>query len=229
MSILQRLACDPDNCEEIAEDATYITTKTIGLISYVINKENSGGSQKKLVLLLRSSLNFVMWFTISGGKIGARFRQELLENPFFLNCLERILNRRDCQPELWEPVMDTIALLALDEAARQEIGSTQSIISNLIDAFLKPDDRLQRIAAGRALGILTIMSTDNCWAILLADPELNLINNLISMLEDEYSADILHNLCANSRDKLMDIDLRSSVLRESALPKVSISITVVRN
>ena len=100
--------------------------------------------------------------------------------------------------------------------------STQFIISNLIDAFLKPDDRLQRIAAGRALGILTIMSTDNCWAILLADPELNLINNLISMLEDECSADILHNLCANSRDKLMDIDLRSSVLRESALPKVSI-------
>ena len=125
--------------------------------------------------------------------------------------------------------MDTIALLALDEAARQEIGSTQSIISNLIDAFLKPDDRLQRIAAGRALGILTIMSTDNCWAILLADPELNLINNLISMLEDEYSADILHNLCANSRDKLMDIDFGATVHLESAMLKVCLSITSERN
>ncbi|RLN05355.1 hypothetical protein C2845_PM13G02910 [Panicum miliaceum] len=184
MSILRSLACDPDNREEIAKDATYITTKTIGLISYVIDEENSGGPQKKLVL--RSSLNFVR-------AMGAM-------------------------------VVDIIAVLALEEAARQEIGSTQSIIPKLIHAFLMLDDRLPRMAAGEALANLTIMSTDNCWAILLADPDHNLIKNLINMLEDEYyiyvAADILHNLCANSRDKLMDIDFGANVHLESALQKV---------
>jgi hypothetical protein len=131
--------------------------------------------------------------------------------------------------------MDIIAVLALDEAARQEIGSTQSIIPKLIHAFLMPGDRKLRMAAGKSLANLTIMSTDNCWAILLADPnpDHNLIEDLIKMLEDEYyiyvAVDILHNLCVNSRDKLMNIDLGASVQLESALPKVSLSITTERN
>ena len=73
------------------------------------------------------------------------------------------------------------------------------------------------------------MSTDNCWAILFADKDHNLIKNLINMLEDEYyicvAANLLHNLCVNSRDKLMDIDFGANVHMESALQKVILSIT----
>lgn len=83
--------------------------------------------------------------------------------------------------------------------------------------------------AGEALANLTIKSTDNCWAILLAEQGHNLIKKLIDMLDDKHyisvAANLLHNLCANSRDKLMDIDLGASVQLESALPKVSPSIT----
>ncbi|CAO2199940.1 unnamed protein product [Urochloa humidicola] len=229
MSILQRLSCDPDNFKEIIEGATYITTKTIGLISYVTDQESSGGQQKKIVI--RSSLNFVRWIASNSGKIGARFRRELSENPFLLNSLGHILDG-DCQPELWEPVMDIIAALALDhEAARQEIGSTQSIISKLICAFVRQDDvntredndHSLRMAAGKALANLTINSTDNCWAILLAEQGHNLIKKLIEMLDDEFyvcvAANLVYNLCANSRDKLMDIHLSGSVRLDSALQK----------
>ncbi|CAL5010026.1 unnamed protein product [Urochloa decumbens] len=230
MSILQRLSCDPDNCKEIIEGATYITTKTIGLIRYVTNQENNGGQQKKTVI--RSSLNFVRWHASNTGKIGARFRRELSENPFLLNSLGHILDG-DCQPELWEPVMDIIAALALDhEAASQEIGSTQFLIPKLICAFLRHDDVNTRenndhslqMAAGEALANLTIKSTDNCWAILFAEQGHNLINKLVEMLDDEVyvcvAANLLHNLCANSRDKLVDIKLGASMQLESALPKV---------
>ena len=226
MSILQRLACDPDNCQEIAHDATHITTKTIGFISYVIDEKNS--------LVLRSSLNFVRRLAIDHGKIGARFRQELSKNPFLLNILGRIMDG-DCQPELWAPVVDIIAALALGEAARQEIGSTQSIIRGLMHAFVRPDDvnnpsndRSLRKAAGKALANLTMKSTDNCWAILLEKQGHNLIKKLIDMLDDEYYicavANLLHNLCANSRDKLMEIDLGESVQLKSALTKVRVSL-----
>jgi len=165
----------------------------------------------------------------NGGKIGA---------PFLLHSLERILHLEDSQQELWEPVMRIIAMLALDGAARHEIVSTKAIVGKLMQAFVRPDndaiprgniDRSLRKAAGRALANLTIMSTDNCWAILFADKDHNLIKNLINMLEDEYyicvAANLLHNLCANSRDKLMDIDFGANVHMESALQKVILSIT----
>jgi hypothetical protein len=123
-----------------------------------------------------------------------------------------------------EPVMDIVAKLALDEAARQEIGGTHSIMRKLMDSFLRSDnnDRSLQLAAGEALGNLTIMSTDNCLAILFAGKDHNLIEKLINMLKDEYyicvAANLLHNLCANSRDKLIDLDAK--VHLESALPKV---------
>jgi hypothetical protein len=116
--------------------------------------------------------------------------------------------------------MDIIAKLALDEAARQEIGSSQAIIGKLMRAFLRPDNNVNssenncsplRIAAGEALANLTIMSTDNCWAILFVEvePGHNLIENLINMLDNEYymcvAANLLHNLCANSGDKLVEL------------------------
>jgi hypothetical protein len=232
MSLLQKLAGDPDNCAELVEEASYITTKTLGLIIYLTSEEICGDQvQNKM---LRPTLNFAGWLASNRGKIGARFCQELSENPFLLNSLKRILDLEDCQPELWKLAIDIIAKLALDEAASQEIGSTQSIIHKLMQAFLMQDDvnpsrnndRSLQMAAGEALVNLTIKSTDNCWAILLAKQgHNNLLEKLTHMIDDEYyrcvAAKLLHNLCANSRDKLMDIDFGAKVHLESALPKVS--------
>ncbi|CAO2186935.1 unnamed protein product [Urochloa humidicola] len=203
--------------------------KWVRLISYLTGggRQSSGDERKKKRTeqkeVVQLSLKFVRRLAINGGKISARFRHDLSENPFFLDSLEHILNLEDCRLDLWKPVMDIIAVLALDAAARQEIGSIQSIFPKLIHAFLMPDHSL-RMAAGEALANLTIMSTDNCWAILLADPEHNLIKNLTSMLEDKncvhVAGDLLHNLCANSRDKLMDINFGANVHLQSSLQKV---------
>jgi hypothetical protein len=183
-------------------------------------------------------LKLLRRLAISGGKIGAKFRRELSENPFLLNSLQHILDLdlEACQPELCEPVMDILAKLALDEAARQEIGSSQAIIGKLMRAFLRPDDDANssennglplRMVAGEALANFTIMSTDNCWAIFLAEVEAehNLVVNLVDMLDNEYyicvAANLLHNLCANSGDKLVELGKQHL---ESAVRKVSLSI-----
>jgi hypothetical protein len=132
--------------------------------------------------------------------------------------------------------MDIIAKLALDEAARQEIGSSHVIISKLMHAFLRPDDDVNssenngpplRMAAGEALANLTIRSADNCWAILLAEaePEHNLIESLKNMLDNEcyicVAANLLHNLCANSGDMLVELGNHHL---ESSVRKVNLSI-----
>ncbi|CAL4996536.1 unnamed protein product [Urochloa decumbens] len=231
LSILDKLSCDPDNNAEIAKDATNIVMKIIGLISYLTDDENRGESETQhKIIVYDSALKFVRRLTIKGRKIGAMFRQVLSEDPFLLHTLDRIMDLEDSQPELRETVIDIIAKLALDEAARQDIGSTQSIIHKLIHAFLWPDDVISssnndnslQMTAGEALVNLTIMSTDNCWAILTVELGHYLIENLASMLENEcyrcVAANILHNLCANSIDKL--IDLGANVHLESALTKV---------
>ncbi|KAG2576635.1 hypothetical protein PVAP13_6NG036183 [Panicum virgatum] len=200
---------------------------------YNHQRDHGESEIQQKMMVYDSALKFVRRLAIKGGKIGMRFRHELSENYFFLNSLERILDLEDRQPELWEPVMDIIAKLALDKAARQEIGSTHSILRKLVHGFLRPDDvtylsrnndpsSLQMIA-GETLANLTIMSVDNCWAILWAEPgRHNLIEMITSILENEccicVAATLLHNLCANSRDKL--IDLGANAHLESALTKV---------
>ncbi|CAO2168012.1 unnamed protein product [Urochloa humidicola] len=157
---------------------------------------------------------------------GSHRKAILRGNPFFLYCLERVLELEGSEPKLWEPVMNIIAVLALDKASREEIGSTQCIIPKLMHAFLMPDDAKPgennapslRMAAVEALANLTIMSTDNCWAVLLADPKHNLIKNLINMLEDKHAANLLHNLCVNLGDKLIehgssDEDMKSALVK----------------
>ncbi|KAL6857043.1 hypothetical protein ACP4OV_018425 [Aristida adscensionis] len=227
VQILENLAYDPDNCTEIAKDFGKIITKITGLINGDI-----GDTQKKQVVC--SSLGLVRRLLGSTrGKIGATFRQELWENPFLLDShLQRILNLEldPSQPELWEPVMDIIAKLALDEAPRQAIGSTQGIIGKLMHALFRPDDlvpnkdnyRSLRMAAGEALANLTVLNKDNCWAILEEPGYDNLIKDLMDMLHNGYyvAGNLLYNLCADhSRDKL--IGLASAKLHlESAMPDV---------
>ncbi|KAL6658873.1 hypothetical protein ACP70R_002913 [Stipagrostis hirtigluma subsp. patula] len=227
MRILERLACDPDNCAEIVNDAKNIITKIIGLISNHTERENIVDTQHEEVI--RQSLCFLRSLAITGGKIGATFRQELWENPFLLDSLQCILDMKDRRLKLWEPVMDIIAKLALDEVARQEIGSNQAIIGKLMCAFLRPqdvnpgdnNDHSLQMAAGEALANLTIMSEDNCRAILEEPGHGTLIQDLIDMLDTDYicvAADLLHNLCAHSRDKLTDG--RAYINLKSAMPKV---------
>ncbi|TVU06708.1 hypothetical protein EJB05_49936, partial [Eragrostis curvula] len=225
MVILEKLACDPDNCAEILK-AKDLISKIIGLISYAADEESNNYHQQNKVIC--SSLHLVRRLASIGGKFGVTVRQKLWENPILIDNLAGILEDSRSSPEVRTPTMDIIAKLALDGDARKEIGSTQVIICKLVHAFLcrdEPYDQSLRMAAGEALANLTMESTANCSAIL-EEPGYELVKSLKDMLcKDEcriyiyVAASLLQNLYAHSRDKLMSHPGSKEHLR-SALPAV---------
>ncbi|TVU35939.1 hypothetical protein EJB05_17846, partial [Eragrostis curvula] len=222
MVILEKLVCDLDNCAEMLK-ATDLISKIIGLISYTTcNKSNNYEGHNAVIC---SSLHLVRRLAGTDGKNGVTARRKLWESPLLLDNLASILEDNRSSPEVWKPTMGIIAMLALDEDARREIGSTQVIIGKLIHTFLGSNDQSLRIAAGEALTNLTMDNTANCSAIL-EEPGYELVKDLKDMLcKDEYriyiyvAARLLQNLCAHSRDKLMSHTGASEHLR-SALPAV---------
>ncbi|KAF8712846.1 hypothetical protein HU200_028619 [Digitaria exilis] len=167
MKILERLACDPDNCAEIMKN-TNLISKIIGLISYTSND----GSSNDNALIIISSLNFVRMIATTNEKVGATIWQDLWESPLLLSNLTCVL--QDCRSslEVWKPAIDIIATLALDEVARHELGRVQVIIHNLLHIFIIEQDgptnydQLLRVAAGAALANLAMETPENCLAML---------------------------------------------------------------
>nr|CAB3489649.1 unnamed protein product [Digitaria exilis] len=199
--------------------ATTLISKIIGLIAYTNDNHNA---------VICSSVHLVWRLVSTEGKIGATIRQELSDSPFLIDNLAGTCEDSRSSPEVLMLAMDTIAKLALDENARQEVGSKQVIICKLVHSFLGRDEASEvslRIAAGEALVNLTIESPANCSAILEV-LGCHLIKDLKDMLcEAEYkiymctAASLLQNLCAHSRDKLTSLPGASEHLR-STLPTV---------
>ncbi|CAL5086052.1 unnamed protein product [Urochloa decumbens] len=209
MLILERLAYDIDNCTEISR-ATELIFKVTELISYT--DDTAGGDDPQQKAVICSSLNLIRRLSIAEGKIGTTLRQEMWESPFLLNNLAGILEDSRSDPQIWKPAVEIIAMFALDEDARQEIGRTKVIINKLLHLFLGRDgttnvyyDQQLRTAAGEALAKLAIRSTANCSAIL-KEARYELVKDLKNMIpEDEYgyvATALLQNLCAHSRDEL---------------------------
>lgn len=209
MLILERLAYDIDNCTEISR-ATDLIFKITGFISYTSDTVGDDDVQQKAVIC--SSLNLIRRLSITEGKIGTMLRQELWESPFLLGNLASILEDNRSDPQIWKPAVDIIAMFALDEEARQEIGHTKVIISKLVHLFLGRDGTTNvyygqqlRTASGEALANLAMGSTANCSAIL-EEPGYELVKDIKNMIsDDEYrcvATSVLQNLCALSRDEL---------------------------
>lgn len=205
--------------------AEFLISKIIGCISYTADKEDNNYEQQNAVIC--SSLLLVRRLASTGGKFGSTVRRQLWESPVLLDSLAGILDDSRSGPEVWTPAMDIIAKLAWDEDARPEIASNGVIIGKLVHAFLGPDEpdgQSLRIAAGEALVNLTMESTASCSAILEM-PGYEVVKDLKDMLcEAEYriyceAAGLLQNLCAHSRDKLMNHPGAREHLR-SALPVV---------
>ncbi|CAL5062102.1 unnamed protein product [Urochloa decumbens] len=225
MLILERLAYDIDNCTEISR-ATDLVFKVTELISYTDDTAGDDDAQQKAVIC--SSLNLIRRLSIAEGKIGTTLRQEMWESPFLLNNLAGILEDSRSDPQVWKPAVEIIAMFALDEDARQEIGRTKVIINKLLHLFLGRDgttnvysDQQLRTAAGEALAKLAIRSTANCSA-LLKETGYELVKDLKNMIpDDEYgyvATALLQNLCAHSRDELRHPGEREHL--SSALPVV---------
>ncbi|CAL5083571.1 unnamed protein product [Urochloa decumbens] len=225
MLILERLAYDIDNCTEISR-ATDLVFKVTELISYTDDTAGDDDPQQKAVIC--SSLNLIRRLSIAEGKIGTTLRQEMWESPFLLNNLAGILEDSQSDPQIWKPAVEIVAMFALDEDARQEIGRTKVIINKLLHLFLGRDgttnvyyDQQLRTAAGEALAKLAIRSTANCSAIL-KEARYEIVKDLKNMIpDDEYgfvATALLQNLCAHSRDELRHPGEREHL--SSALPVV---------
>ncbi|XP_022682430.1 uncharacterized protein LOC111257346 [Setaria italica] len=216
--ILERLACDVDNCEEIVK-TTNLVPKIVGLISYTSSSESSNDNA-----LIRSSLDLVRRLATTGRNI---VRHELWESPFLLSNLACVLEDSRSSPEVWKPAIDIIATMALDEGERQGIGRVQVIIRFLVGVFIIGRDgpttycQSLRAAAGEALSNLAIESPANCLAILEARPEYELVERLKDMLgNDEYrcaAASLLGN-CSMIWGRLSDPGVSNHL--SSALPVV---------
>ncbi|KAF8712843.1 hypothetical protein HU200_028616 [Digitaria exilis] len=206
MMILEKLACDPDNCAEIVKN-TNLVTKIINLICYTSNNRSSNDN----ALIISSSLNFVRMISTTNGKVGATLRQELCENPFLLTNLKSVLEDSRSSPGVWKPAIDIIAAMALDESARNELASVQVIIHKLLHIFIVGQDgptnyeQSLRVAAGGALSNHAMESPENCLVMLeeqLGDGY-DLAKDLVGMLRsDEYTCvavSLLQNLCECSR------------------------------
>ncbi|WVZ69671.1 hypothetical protein U9M48_018423 [Paspalum notatum var. saurae] len=203
MVILERLACDPDNCEEILKIRNLIP-KIIGLISYSSNNKSNNDNA-----LICSSLNLVRRLATTSG-IEAKLRLELWECPFLHSNLACVMEDSRSNPDIWKPAVDIIATLALDEGARHELGSVQVIIHKLVHVFIiglghggaMNYDQALRVAAGGALSNLAMGSPANCLAILEQRPGYELLKDLKDMLgNDEYRCKTLA-ACSRLRDWL---------------------------
>ncbi|WVZ66415.1 hypothetical protein U9M48_015634 [Paspalum notatum var. saurae] len=214
MLILERLAYDIDNCEEIGRSADLIL-KITEFMSYATGTSVSGDDDPQQKALICSSLNLIRRLAITDGKIGMTLRQELWESPFFLSNLAGILVDNCNCPQLWKPAIDIIAIFALDEDAKNEIGSAKVMIGRLMHVFLGQDgatnmhyDQQLRATAGEALGNLSMESIANC-LVVLGEPGYELVKDLGDMIsDDEYNyvvTRLLHNLCAHSSNEMLHL------------------------
>ncbi|CAO2037370.1 unnamed protein product [Urochloa humidicola] len=219
MVILEKLACDLDNCTEIVKYKNLVS-KIIGLINYTTDDGSSNDAEQNAVIC--SSLNLLRQLAITGEKIGAMLRQELQKNPFLLGNIANILEDTRSNPQLWKSAMDIIAKLALDKKAGKEIGRRQVIVGKLMHAFFRrygptsmDDDQSLPMVAGEALANLALCGTANCLAIL-EEPGIEAIQDLKNMLcEDKYryaAANLLQNLCAHCRVKMSHPDASEHLL-----------------
>jgi hypothetical protein len=234
--ILEKLARDLDNCAEIFKDDTAnLISKTIGIIRLATSDDNEQNDA-----LVCSSLEFLRRLATTGERIGAALRHELWNHPFLLTCLARVLEDKGSSSssshQVWEPAMDIIAKLALDKEAGLEIGRIQVITERLLHAFLGRHgptnlyyDLSLRKVSGEALANLALWGTANC-SVILDEPGYQVINDLTSMLSDDYyryvAASLLLNLCEHSSvNLLLSHDPRATEHLSSALPIVCLLIS----
>ncbi|TVU35940.1 hypothetical protein EJB05_17847, partial [Eragrostis curvula] len=118
--------------KEILEVPSLIS-KAIRLLSYTT--DNKGSKKEGQQALISSSLNLLRRLATTCGITGVKLRQELWKNNLLLlSNLTRILKDSHSSPKVWEPVMDIIAKLAMDERAGCEIGGIQVVMENIMSA-----------------------------------------------------------------------------------------------
>ncbi|KAK1277052.1 hypothetical protein QJS04_geneDACA017800 [Acorus gramineus] len=249
--ILKKIANDHDNCGKIGN--------TRGLLPKIIDYT----SASKEVLMaeapthaqvkgVQRSLQLVKMMASTTGATGRSLRQEISENVFTISNIRVILQHGRKHLNLQRLGIEILMELALDEKAREMIGSTGGVLKELFEIFFRVvvvvytersygsgrgvDADEVRVAAGEALAMLALENDRNCEHML----KLGEIGRLVNALQDPAlrvnSARILRNLCAYSMPECffgltgisvaMPMVLKAIMFEKEKLLEVSVGLAI---
>ncbi|KQK23688.1 hypothetical protein BRADI_1g75400v3, partial [Brachypodium distachyon] len=215
LSILNKLAHDHDNCDRIG--------KTRGLLDKIISYSSidhgpATTPRDMRLKAVKQSLRVVKRLAGTTGNTGKLLRRELTDIVFTVSNIREVLQRRDLKvrSELHQLGVEILTSLAMEEEAREIIGSTGGVVNVLVAMFLPSEFSngadgargcLQvdavRVEAGEALAMLALESKRNCGAIIMAMG--GGVGRLVEALNDPVAivgaARILRNLCSYSGDE----------------------------
>ncbi|KAB1214164.1 hypothetical protein CJ030_MR5G027221 [Morella rubra] len=201
LRILKKLARDHDNCGKIG-NTRGLLPKIIDFThaeERVLKDTNVAESQIQTV---KRSLQVVKMLASTTGTTGKHLRREISEIVFSISNIRDILRYGERHPVLQKLGIEILTNLALEEDATERIGGTGGVLKELFNIFFKkgmPESQNHvRIAAGEALAMLALESTNNCYRIL----KLHVLERLVGALEVPLlrinAARILRNLCTYS-------------------------------
>lgn len=202
LSILKKLARDHDNCWKIG-NARNLLPKIIDFTNANQSLLRNDLAPDSQINCVKRSLQVVKRLASATGNTGKNLRQEISENVFTVSNIREILQYGQNHMVLQKMGIEILTSLAMDETAREKIGSTGGILKLLLSIFFKPgfteNEKFVSEEAGDALAILALESKSNCERILKDN---KVLERLITALNDPVlqmnASRVLRNLCAYS-------------------------------
>ncbi|KAK9084030.1 hypothetical protein Scep_030501 [Stephania cephalantha] len=197
--ILKKLAQNLDICGEIGKTRGFLPR----IVDFTDPREKlriNGTMTESHVLAMKRSLKLLKTLVRTTGTVGEQLRGRISENVFTIRNIREILCFGGKHVKLQILGMQILTSLALEDDAKERIGSTGGILKELFEIFFNQGRSethdTERVAAGEALAMLAFESEQNCHRIL----KLNVVEKLVDSLENQAirkgSARILSNLCA---------------------------------
>lgn len=200
--ILKELAIDHDNCYKIG-NTRGLMPKIIDLSSASQSLLRDGLVPETQIETVKHSLQLVKILVSTTGQTGKMLRKEISEIVFTVSNIRNVLQYGERHMMLQKLGVEVLTSLAMDEEAREKIGSTGGVIKLLLSILLKPllteEQNSVCAEAAEALAMLALGSRRNCDRIL---KERDVVGKLISLLNEPAlqvnSSRILINLCSYS-------------------------------
>ncbi|KAH7676922.1 Armadillo-like helical-containing protein [Dioscorea alata] len=238
--ILKKLANDHENCWKIGN--------TRGLLSKIIDFISTGERflrndrvTESQIKAVKRSLQVVKKLVSTTGETGKMLRQEISNIVFTVSNIRDILEYGENHMLLQMHGIEILTSLAMDQDAREKIGSTGGVIRLLLSIFFKPrlteDQNKVSVEAGETLALLTLNSKHNANCVL---KQMQVVDQLVDSLTDPVlqinSSRILRNLCTYSGSEnffcmrgvtaAAPTLLHSIMVEEGKLLEVSIGLTI---
>ncbi|KAM0954243.1 putative armadillo-like helical protein [Dioscorea sansibarensis] len=200
--ILKKLANDHENCWKIGN--------TRGLLSKIIDFTSTGERllrndqvTESQIKAVKRSLQVVKKLVSTTGETGKTLRREISNIVFTVSNIRDILEYGSNHMLLQMHGIEILTSLAMDQDAREKIGSTGGVIRLLLSIFFKPrlteDQNKVSVEAGETLALLTLNSKQNANCVL---KQMQVVDKLVDSLTDPVlqinSSRILRNLCTFS-------------------------------